>query len=100
MNIRVVITSNQLFKAGSYDETKFKKIKVVTCKTLFFVIGPFCTHHSVCLNIGLTLKMLKTSSDCYIKTCRSLKRRAILKIPRTYALSVGFKMKPLRKSVF
>ena len=47
--------------------------------------------------------MLKTSSDCPIKTCLSVKRKAILKIPitffrKTYALSVGFKMKPLRKS--
>ena len=30
----------------------FQKSKVVTGKTLFFVIGPFCTHHPVCLNIG------------------------------------------------
>ena len=26
--------------------------KVVTGKTPFFVVGPFCTHHSICLNIG------------------------------------------------
>ena len=50
------------------------------------------------------MKAFKISSVCYIKTCRSLKRRAILKIPsivfrRTYALSVGFKMEHLRKSV-
>ena len=30
-----------------------KKNKVVTCKTPFFVIGPFCAHHFTCLNIGL-----------------------------------------------
>ena len=29
-----------------------KKNKVVTGKTPFFLIGPFCTHHSICLNIG------------------------------------------------
>ena len=29
-----------------------KKNKVVTGKTPFFVIGPFCTPHSICLNIG------------------------------------------------
>ena len=49
--------------------------------------------------------MFKISTDCHIKICRSLKRRAILKIPstvfrRTYALSVGYKTKPLRESVF
>ena len=30
----------------------FRENKVVTCETLFLVIGPFCTHHSICLNIG------------------------------------------------
>ena len=47
----------------------------------------------------------KISNDCHIKTCWSLKRRAILKIPRAIFLEepigyVGFKMKPLRKSFF
>ena len=51
------------------------------------------------------LKMFKVSTDCHIKTCWSLKRRASSKIPstffrRAYALSVGFKIKPLRKSIF
>ena len=44
-------------------------------------------------------------TDCHIKACWFLKQRAILKFPitvfsRTYTLSVCFKMKPLRKSVF
>ena len=48
------------------------------------------------------LKSFKIFSDCNIKACWSLKWKAILKIPstifrRTYALSVSFKMKPLRK---
>ena len=30
----------------------FKKNKVVNGETRFFVIGPFCTHHSICLNTG------------------------------------------------
>ena len=53
------------------------------------------------------LKTFETFTDCHIKTChiKSLKRRAILKIPstvfrKTYALSGDFKMKTLRKSVF
>ena len=29
-----------------------KEKKVVTGKTPFYVIGPFCIHHSICLNIG------------------------------------------------
>ena len=49
----IVGTSNQLFRRGSYSETKiFIKIKVVTGKTPFFVTGAFCTPHSICLNIG------------------------------------------------
>ena len=30
----------------------WKKNKVVSGKTQFFVIGPFCTHNFICLNIG------------------------------------------------
>ena len=29
-----------------------QKNKLVTGKTLFFVIGAFCSHYSICLNIG------------------------------------------------
>ena len=51
------------------------------------------------------MKTFETSSDLHIKLFRSLKRGAILKIPSTvfrgaYALSVGFKMKPLGVSIF
>ena len=50
-------------------------------------------------------KTFETFTDCHIKTFRSLKRSTIWKslVPffrRTYALSVVFKMKTLRKSVF
>ena len=88
-------------------EQIFEKYKVVTGKTPLFVIGPFCSPHSVCLNIDFwqssfqwkwcekgfrfpencfkveVLKTFETFTDCHIKTCRSLKRRAILKIPST-----------------
>ena len=51
------------------------------------------------------LKARKIPSVFHIKTFRSLKGRAILKISstifrRAYALSFEFKMKPLRKSAF
>ena len=29
----------------------FHKKEVVTDKTPFFVVDPFCSHHSICLNI-------------------------------------------------
>ena len=49
IDIWVVGTSNQLFIRGSQTQ---KKKKIVTDKTPFFVLGPFCTPHSICLNIG------------------------------------------------
>ena len=48
-DIWVVGKSNQL---GSYTEKILSTKKVVIGKTLFFVIGPFCTPHSICLKIG------------------------------------------------
>ena len=47
--------------------------------------------------------MFKIPCDCHIKTCLSLKRRAILKMPTivfrgAQVLSIGFRIKPLRKS--
>ena len=44
--------TKQLFIRGSETETKFSKNKVVTGKTPFFVISPFCTNYPICLNIG------------------------------------------------
>ena len=35
-----------------FNWNKIQKNKIVTGKTSFFVIGPFYTHHSICLNIG------------------------------------------------
>ena len=53
MDICVVGTSNQLYiREVPKLKQNFRKRKVVTGKTLFFVIGPFCTPHSICLNIG------------------------------------------------
>ena len=52
MDIWVAGTSNKLFLRGSRTGKKFPKNKVVTGKTLFFVIGPFCSCDSICLKIG------------------------------------------------
>ena len=53
MDIWVVGTSNQLFIRGSYGQaTSSKKKKVVTMKTLFFLIVRFYTPYSICLNNG------------------------------------------------
>ena len=46
-----------------------------------------------------SIENIQNFSDCHIKTLRSFKRKAFLKVIapflRSYALSVGFKMKPL-----
>ena len=45
--------SNQLIIRSFYTDTKIlKNDKVVTGKTPFFVVGPFCTHRSISLNTG------------------------------------------------
>ena len=53
------------------------------------------------------MKTFSISTDCHIKTCRSLRsdgglfwKSLVAFFRRTYALSVGFKMKRLRKSAF
>ena len=48
----VVATSNQFFKEVFKLKQNFQISKVVTGKTLYFVKGPFCTPHSICLDIG------------------------------------------------
>ena len=57
MDIRVGGTSiNSLHKVlklkQNFQKKKIIKNKVVTSKTVFFVIGPFCTSLSICLNTG------------------------------------------------
>ena len=42
----------------------------------------FFVFQKICFTVKV-LKSFKTSTDCHMKTCRSLKRRAILKIPST-----------------
>ena len=37
---------------GSYTDIKFSRNKVVSVKTLLFVIGRFYNLHSICLNLG------------------------------------------------
>ena len=43
---------NQLFIRDSYSQFKFPKNEVISGKSPFLVIGPFCTPHSICQNIG------------------------------------------------
>ena len=52
MDIWIVGTSNQFFKQVLIMKQKFQENKLVTGKTPLSVIGPFCTPHSINLNIG------------------------------------------------
>ena len=52
MDIWVVATSNQFFLRGFKTGKKFQKNKIVTDKTPLSEIGPFCSYHSICLNIS------------------------------------------------
>ena len=47
----LVHQSNSLLEVLKLEQN-LQKNKVITGKIPFFVIGPFCTHHSICLNIG------------------------------------------------
>ena len=76
---------------------RLRKIRIGTFRSLVPQI------ESNCFKIK-GLKMFDTFTNCHIKTFRSLKRRATLKISstifrRTYVVSVGFKMKTLRKCI-
>ena len=102
MDIWVVGTSNKPFSRGSKTETNFsKKLKKLLAKLhslwwVHFVVltlastkkrySSFLKKCFVFQIIWIKVNVLKTfkiSTDCHIKACRSLKRRAILKIPGT-----------------
>ena len=53
MNVDTWVISklNQQFTRDSYTEITFSK-KCSSRTTPLLVIGPFCTPHSICLNIG------------------------------------------------
>ena len=87
-----------------YGRVAFSVLVLSTKKRYFSFLKRICVFQKNCFKVEV-LKRFKISNDCHIKTCRSLKRRAILKNPsttirRTHALSLGFKMKSLTKSVF
>ena len=54
MGVWAVGTLNQLFKRFLNWNKTFKKNKIVTGKTQFSVTDPFCSYHSICLNIGFS----------------------------------------------
>ena len=80
-------------------------ILVLSTKKLYssFLKNVFI-FQKICFKVEV-FKTFKISTDCHINTRRTLKRKATLKIPstvfrRTYALSIGYKMKPQKKKRF
>ena len=64
-------------------------ILVLSTKKLYpSMLKEVFVFQKICFKFKI-FKMFKISSDCHIKTCRSLKRRAILKIS-----SIGFLEEP------
>ena len=91
---RAVLNGNALFLI----------LVVSTKKQYLTFLKRVFVFQKICFKVKV-LKTFETFTDFHLKTCRSLKRRAILKIPSTvfrriYALSVGFKMKTLKKKRF
>ena len=87
-----------------YGNDTFSILVRSTKKPYSSFVKKVFVFQKICLKFKV-LKIFNIFTDRHIKTCRSLRWWAILKIPstvfrRTYALSVGMKMKPLRKSVF
>ena len=50
----LVHQTNSVYKVSKLKQNFWKR-KVVTGKTLLFVIGQFCTLHSICINIGFCI---------------------------------------------
>ena len=78
----------------------FQENKVVTGKTPFFVIGPFYNCHFCVLTLASDMEDFYRNDSFSILVLKTA--TPILEIPETVFwknLSVGFKMKPLRKSV-
>ena len=71
MNIWVVVHLIHSLEEVHTLKQNFQKYKVVTGKTPFFVIVPFCTHHSICLLIWqFCMEMMRFQSYCFqLKVC-------------------------------
>ena len=92
-SVRAVLNGNDVFSI----------LMVSTKHRYFSFLKKVFVFQKIWIKVNV-LKTFKTSNNCHIKTCRSLTRRVFWKslVPffrRIYALSVGFKMKSLIKSV-
>ena len=89
-------------RAILYEYVAFLIFILSTKKRYSSFLKKVFVSQEICFKVK-ALNTFKISSDCHIKTCWTLKRRAIFKITSTifeknlYAFPVGSKMKPLKK---
>ena len=86
-----------------YGNDAFSVLVLSTKKRCSSFLKMAFVFQKICFKV-IVLKMFKISTDCLIKTCRSLKRREFWKslVPLfrgTYALPVCFEMNPLKKTL-
>ena len=74
MGIWDVGIPNQLLIRVLKLKQNLQKNKAVTANTPFFFIGPFCTHHSICLNTGFWQSSLN-GNDVFSVLVLSTKKR-------------------------
>ena len=65
-----------------YGNDAFSILVLSTKKRYSSFLKKVFVFQKICFKV----KLFKFFTGCYIKTCRSLKRRAILKIPSTFFL--------------
>ena len=65
-----------------YGNDAFSTLVLSPKKTYSNFLKKYFVFQKICFKIKV-MKKFKTFSDCYVKTCLSLKPRAILKIPST-----------------
>ena len=65
-----------------YGNDAFSILVFSTKKRYSSFLKKVFVFQKICFKVEV-LKMFKISTDCYIKTCQSLKRNAILKVPST-----------------
>ena len=79
LTIQFVLTFN---KTVLYENVTLSMTLLSTKQRYTRFLKMVLILHKTCFKVKVS-KMFKISSDCHIRTCRSRKRRAIIKIPAT-----------------
>ena len=82
------------FKEVHKLKQNFQENKIANGKTPFYVIGPFCTHHSICLNIGLAVL---NGNDGFLMLVLSTKKHYLSFLKKIFVFQkICFKIKVLK----